>query len=136
MSESEEIRAIHGRLKDGDERFVKIADDLSAMRAQLYRRDDAIRTHLHSQDDALAEMARKIDKVVDGTDSIVTMWSGGVRAVRLFCRLADLWRFFMRQVFFPILVPVLGVFGTWYYATYHRFPIWLEGIFKIVAEIK
>jgi hypothetical protein len=119
-----EIDAINERLRRGEERFSELTDALSR-----------ITTHLQSQDQTMADVVGKLDKVVKGTDSIVVMWNGGVQAVQLFCRLADAWRFLMKQVFLPFGLPVMGLYGLWYYTEFHRFPPWLADAFKFLMAV-
>jgi hypothetical protein len=60
------------------------------------------------------------------------MWSGGVKAVQLFCRAADAWRFVMREVVRPFGLPVAAVYGIWYVREYGHVPVWLIAAFKFV----
>jgi hypothetical protein len=115
------------RLNKGEARFTEIADALSK-----------ITVHLQSQDATLAQMAGKLDTVVTGTDSIVTMWSGGVRAARFFCRLAEAWTFLLKKVFFPIGtfgIVLLILVAAFYYHEYGRFPVWITDAFKLLIAI-
>lgn len=115
------------RLNKGEERFTEIADALSK-----------ITVHLQSQDATLAQVSGKLDTVVTGTDSIVSMWTGGVKAARFFCRLAEAWTFLLKKVFFPI-----GTFGlvltiivvAFYYHEYGRFPLWATDAFKLLMAV-
>lgn len=117
-----EIDEIKERLKDGDQRFTEVAEALSR-----------IATHLHSQDDTMAKMTAKLDTVAKDTADVVTMWNGGVKAVRFFCRCADAWRFVMSEVVRPFWLPVAAVYGIWYVHEYGRVPLWLIAAFKFVA---
>ncbi|MFM0224451.1 glycoside hydrolase family 19 protein [Paraburkholderia dipogonis] len=36
------------------------------------------------------------------------------------CRLAASWRFFQRQAFILIVLPLLGLYGFWFYTQFHR----------------
>lgn len=119
-----EIDEINERLERGDQRFAEIAVALSG-----------ITTHLRQQDATMADVAGKLDKVVQGTEDVVSMWNGGVTAVRFFCRLAEAWRFLLRQVFTPIGLPLLALYGLWYYTEFHRFPEWLSDCFKFLMAV-
>jgi hypothetical protein len=117
-----EIDAINDRLQKGDERFAEVTEALSR-----------ITTHLRSQDATMANVVDKLDKVVEGTDSIVTMWNGGVTAVRLFCRLAEAWKFMFRQVVVQVGAPGIVLYSIWHYAHYHTFPIWICDVYKLLV---
>jgi hypothetical protein len=122
-----EIETIKDRLNQGDQRFAEVAHALSGITA-----------HLQSQDATMAEVAGKLDKVVDGTDSIVGMWNGGVKTVRFFCRLAEMWTFMLRKVLFPFgsfaLVMTI-LFSAWYYTEYGHFPAWVSAVFKLILAV-
>ncbi len=118
---------INDRLNKGEEKFAEVANALSR-----------ITSHLQSQDATMADMASKLDKVVTGTDSIVTMWSGGVKAARFFCRLAEAWTFLLKKVFFPIGtfgIVLLILVAAFYYHEYGRFPVWITDAFKLLIAI-
>jgi hypothetical protein len=100
-----EFDAIKERLNKGDERFAQVTEALSR-----------ITTHLQSQDETMADVVGKLEKVVEGTDSIMGMWNGGVTTVRFFCRLAEAWRFLLRQVAIPVAMPSIGLYAIWHYA--------------------
>jgi hypothetical protein len=122
-----EIDMINDRLNKGEEKFAEVANALSR-----------ITSHLQSQDATMADMASKLDKVVTGTDSIVTMWSGGVKAARFFCRLAEAWTFLLKKVFFPIGtfgIVLLILVAAFYYHEYGRFPVWITDAFKLLIAI-
>jgi hypothetical protein len=124
---NERLNGNDERLNKGEARFTEIADALSK-----------ITVHLQGQDATLATMAGKLDTVVTGTDSIVSMWSGGVKAARFFCRLAEAWTFLLKKVLFPIgtfsLVLLILISG-FYYHEYGRFPLWIADVFKLVIAI-
>lgn len=119
-----EIDVIKERLERGDQRFAEVTEALSR-----------ITTHLQNQDTKMDCMEKKIDKVVQGTEDVVSMWSGGVKAVRFFCRLAEAWKFVLKQVFLPIGLPALALYGLWYYTEFHRFPAWLADCFKFLMAV-
>lgn len=119
-----EIEVINERLNRGEEKFSEVALAL-----------DGIKIHLQSQDAAMSSLSAKIDKTVTGTESIVEMWNGGVTAVRFFCRLAEAWKFMLKQVFGPIGIPVMLLYGFWYYTEFHKFPDWLNAAFKLFMAV-
>ena len=119
-----EIDVINDRLKRGDERFAEVADALSR-----------ITTHLQSQDATMASLAGKLDKVVDGTDSIVGMWNGGVKTVRFFCRLAESWTFLLRKVFIPVVLPIAGLLTLIRIAHHESLPNWANAGIKLILAV-
>lgn len=112
------------RLERGDERFAEIAVALSG-----------ITTHLKQQDATMAELAGKLDKVVDGTDSIVGMWNGGVKTVRFFCRLAESWTFLLKKVFLPVVLPLAGIWALVRIVNHESLPDWVNAFIKLVLAI-
>lgn len=119
-----EIDVIKERLERGDQRFAEVTEALAQ-----------ITTHLQKQDTKMDCLETKIDKVIKGTEDVVLMWNGGVKAVRFFCRMAEAWKFVLKQVFLPIGLPVLALYGLWYYTEYHRFPTYLADCFKFLMAV-
>jgi hypothetical protein len=112
------------RLNKGEARFAEIADALSK-----------ITVHLQSQDATLLQVSGKLDTVVDGTESIVGMWNGGVKTVRFFCRLAESWTFLLKKVFIPVVLPV-GVMWTVFRVINHQtLPDWLAACIKLIMAV-
>ena len=116
-----EIREIQERLERGDQRFGELTQAMSDIKA-----------HLGRQDETMACLTTKIDRVVQGTEDVVTMWNGGVQAVRFFCRLAEGWRFFLRQFMVPVVLPLLVVYGGWIFVTHGHLPTWMQAVIKII----
>ncbi|MFL9904675.1 hypothetical protein PQR71_42220 [Paraburkholderia fungorum] len=121
-----EIDAINERLNKADERFGRGEEKFSEFAGALAD----IKGHLKSQDQTMATMAAKLDTVVTGTDSIVGMWSGGVKTVRFFCRLAESWTFLLRKVFIPVVLPLVGIWALFRIANHQSLPD------SIIAGIK
>jgi hypothetical protein len=119
-----EIEMINERLNKGEEKFAEVAAALSR-----------ITGHLQSQDATMAELAGKLDKVVDGTDSIVGMWNGGVKTVRFFCRLAESWTFLLRKVFIPVVLPLAGLWTLIRIAHHDALPDWMTAAIKLILAI-
>jgi hypothetical protein len=122
-----EIDEINERLERGDQRFTEVAEALSR-----------ITTHLQQQDATMADMGGKLDKVMQSTDDVVSMWNGGVKAVRFFCRLAEAWTFLLKKVLFPIGTFAVIVLLLIAFISYHEqghFPVWLADAFKLVLAV-
>lgn len=116
-----EIDAINERLNRGEEKFSEVAEALAS-----------IKGHLQSQDQTMAALAEKLDTVVTGTDSIVGMWNGGVKTVRLFCRLAESWTFLLRKVFIPVVLPIAGMLTLTRVVHHEALPDWLTAGIKLI----
>ena len=116
------INAINDRLQKGDERFQILNDVLQEIKA-----------HLKRQDKALSEVNDKLDKVAKGTEDVVAMWNGGVKAVRFFCRLAEAWRFIIRQMALPIGAFFFLVYGLVYLFSNGHFPLWFGELIKLIS---
>jgi hypothetical protein len=74
-------------------------------------------------------------KIATDTAAILSAWNDGVAAKRFFCRLADAWRFILKQVLLPFGVPIMALYGFWYYTTYKEFPSWISAVFKVFMAI-
>jgi hypothetical protein len=110
------------RLNKGEARFTEIADALTRITA-----------HLQSQDATLAQVSVKLDTVVDGTESIVGMWNGGVKTVRFFCRLAESWTFLLRKVFIPVVLPLSGLWALIRIVNHESLPDWVSAAIKLIV---
>ncbi|PRC92686.1 hypothetical protein [Solimicrobium silvestre] len=117
-----QIDAINERLDAGQGKFGEVADALSKITA-----------HLQSQDAAMSLMADKVNQNAEGTQSILEMWNGGVKTVRFFCRLAEGWRFFIREMLIPVFLPLMGIGVVIYYFNHGDFPKWAAALFKLIA---
>lgn len=110
------------RLERGDQRFAEITDALSG-----------ITTHLKQQDATMAELAGKLDKVVKGTDDVVSMWNGGVKTVRFFCRLAESWTFLLKKVFLPVVLPLACIWALVRIVNHETLPDWVSAVVKLIV---
>ncbi|MFM0738572.1 hypothetical protein PQQ51_15130 [Paraburkholderia xenovorans] len=98
--------------------------------------------YLVAHDAAIAEntrLTRKVeataDQVAEDTAFIRNILGDVAAGARLMCRLAAAWRFFLKQMFLPIGMPFLALYGVWYYSEYRRFPEWLAGSFKFLMAV-
>lgn len=108
--------------------------------------DDEFRAHvveyLVAHDAAIADntaVTRKVEattnQVAEDTALIRSILGDVAAGARLMCRLAAAWRFFQKQIFMPIVLPFLALYGGWYYSEYHRFPAWLGDCFKFLMAV-
>lgn len=131
MSETKEApsrASTEERLKAGERRF-------SRLEQRLDRSDDEVKQHLRQQDDKIEAIAIAVARIDANTSSIIETWNEGAKAVRFFCRVADAWRFLLRQVAIPVVLPGVGLYALWHYAHYHAFPVWLSDVYKLLLAI-
>lgn len=103
--------------------------------AELEKRVDNIEQCMSAMRTELTENTTTTRKIADDTAFIRATWAEGVAVVRLGCRLAAAWRFLLKQVFLPIGLPMLALYGIWYYTEFHRFPAWLADSFKFLMAV-
>ncbi|WP_147297859.1 hypothetical protein [Trinickia dinghuensis] len=116
------------RLKAGDKRF-------SRLEARIDKSDREVRGHLQKQDDKIDVIVTALTRIDANTSSIVDTWNEGAKAVRFFCRLADAWRFLVRQVAIPVALPGVALYALWHYAHYHAFPTWISDVYKLLVAM-
>lgn len=116
------------RLKAGERRF-------SRLEQRLDRSDRDVREHLQKQDAEIADIKGLMAEMRADTRSIIETWNDGARAIRFACRLAQGWRFLLRQVAVPVVLPGIGLYAVWHYAHYHAFPTWISDVYKLLLAI-
>ncbi|MFX1675225.1 hypothetical protein PWR63_23745 [Paraburkholderia sp. A2WS-5] len=108
--------------------------------------EDEFRTYVvqrfEAQDAAIAEntaLTRKTDetvtRVAEDTSFMREAWKDGIATVRFFCRLAQAWRFLLRQVAIPVVIPLFAAYAGLYYAAHGHFPPWLADTVKLILAI-
>jgi len=107
--------------------------DMIEMPDQEFRR--AVVERFNSQDTAIAENTTLTRVVAEDTAFIRSILGDVAAGARLMCRLAAAWRFFLKQMFMPIGLPLLALYGFWYYSEFHRFPAWLADCFKFLMAV-
>ncbi|WP_310639519.1 hypothetical protein [Burkholderia cenocepacia] len=98
-----------------------------------------MKAHLQLQDEQLQRQDEKIDSIVTAlstiqvnTQSMVDTWEGGARVVRALCRLADAWRFLVRNVAGPtIAFGTVGVI-VFRYLRHEPIPDWASAVVKLL----
>jgi hypothetical protein len=116
------------RLKAGEKRF-------SRLEQRIDRSDQATKQHLQQQDDKIEAIKVIVDRIDQNTSSIIETWNDGARAVHFFCRLAQGWRFVLRQVMFPVVIPCFALYAVAYYVAHGHFPPWLADTVKLLLAI-
>ncbi|WP_434663420.1 hypothetical protein P5W99_24320 [Paraburkholderia sp. A3BS-1L] len=120
--------SVEERLKAGDRRFSKLEQ-------RLEQSDASTKRHLQQQDGEIETIKAIVARIDQNTSSIVETWNDGARAVRFFCRLAQAWRFLLRQVAIPVVIPLFAAYAGLYYAAHGHFPPWLADTVKLILAI-
>ena len=88
---------------------------MSAMRGDLTENTDATR------------------QIANDTAFIRAAWADGVSTIRFFCRLAAAWRFLLRSVVVPVLLPA-SVFWAFLRIVHHEsLPDWVSACVKLIV---
>lgn len=100
----------------------------------------AVNLRLSTQDVEIASVKTEVgsntklmQQIADDTQAIRVAWNDGVAAKRLFCRLADAYRFVRKELLVPIVLPLLALYAIGYYATHGTMPQWIEAMFKLIG---
>lgn len=96
---------------------------------------DSVEQCMSSMSTELTENTNTTRRIADDTAFIRATWADGVAIVRFGCRVAAAWRFMFKEVFLPIGLPLLALYGLWYYVEFHRFPAWLSDSFKFLMAV-
>lgn len=133
MTDNASARArVEERFRAGERRFSKLE-------RRIDESDEQVRAHLQLQDEHLQRQDEKIDSIVTAvsaiqtnTQSMVDTWEGGARVVRALCRLADAWRFLVRNVAGPtIAFGTIGVI-VFRYLRHEPIPDWASAVVKFL----
>ncbi|AMU15127.1 hypothetical protein [Burkholderia cenocepacia] len=115
---------VEERLRAGERRFSRLEQRIDAS-------DAAVKAHLQRQDEKIDAIVASVSLIQTNTQSMVDTWEGGARAVRALCRLADAWRFLVRQVAGPtIAFGTVGVI-VFRYMRHEPIPDWANAVVKL-----
>ncbi|WP_334034769.1 hypothetical protein [Burkholderia cepacia] len=91
-----------------------------------------MKAHLQMQDEKIDAIVASVSKIQTNTQSMVDTWEGGARVVRALCRLADAWRFLVRNVAGPALA--FGTVGVivFRYMRHEPIPDWANAVVKLL----
>ncbi|WP_338509204.1 hypothetical protein [Burkholderia gladioli] len=98
------------------------------VRSHLERQD----AHLRQQDEHLRSQDGKLDTVVANTQSMVETWQGGQKVMRTLCRMADAWRFLMRNVVAQVGSAALVGVVVYRYLHHQPVPDWAHAAFTFL----
>lgn len=122
-----------------DDQFRKnVENQFQAFGIRLSNQDVAIaavKTDIADVKSEVSQNTKLTQQIATDTGAILAAWNDGVAAKRFFCRMAEAWRFLLKQVMLPFGVPILALYGFWYYTTYKEFPGWISAVFKVFMAI-
>ncbi|WP_070106503.1 hypothetical protein [Burkholderia plantarii] len=120
------------RLRSGDRRFSKLEARMNQMEAQVRGHLERQDAHLRQQDEHLRSQDEKLDTVVANTQSMVETWQGGQKVMRSLCRMADAWRFLMRNVVGQLAAVTLVAIVIYRYLHHEPVPDWAHAAFTFL----
>ncbi|MBB3258242.1 hypothetical protein F4827_003110 [Paraburkholderia bannensis] len=103
--------------------------------AELEKRVDSIEQCMSAMRTDLTDNTSTTKKIADDTAFIRATWAEGVAVVRLGCRLAAAWRFMLRQVFIPVVLPLGVLYGLWCIHEGRAVPAPLGEVFHLLAAV-
>ncbi|CAI8693452.1 hypothetical protein [Burkholderia sp. IT-111MI5] len=116
---------VEERFRAGERRFSKLEQRLDENAA-------ATKEHLQRQDEKIDAIVASVSKIQTNTQSMVDTWEGGARVVRALCRLADAWRFLIRNVAGPtVAFGTIGVI-VFRYMRHEPIPDWANAVVKLL----
>lgn len=81
----------------------------------------------------LTENTTTTKQIAADTAFIRGAWADGVAVVHFGCRLAAAWRFLLRQVFVPVVLPIGVLYGLWCIHDGRTVPAPLGELFHLLA---
>lgn len=80
----------------------------------------------------LTENTTTTRKIADDTSFIREAWAEGVAVVRFGCRLAAAWRFVLRNVFVPVVLPLSAIWALMRLVHHETVPDFVTAAVKLV----
>lgn len=103
------------------------------MPEQEFRR--AIVERLGAQDIAIEENTTLTKSVAEDTAFIRSILGDVAAGARLMCRLAAAWRFLLRQIFIPVVLPLAGLWTLTRIVRHEALPDWISAGIKLILAI-
>lgn len=103
--------------------------------AELEKRVDSVEQCMSAMRTELTENTATTRMIANDTAFIRATWAEGVTVVRFGCRLAAAWRFLLRQVFVPVVLPIGILYGLWCIHDGRPVPAPLGEIFHLLAAV-
>lgn len=103
------------------------------MPEQEFRRSVVERLNAH--DAAIKENTALTQAVADDTAFIRSILGDVAAGARLLCRLAAAWKFLLRQVLIPVVLPGIIIYAIWHYAHHGSLPAWTGAAYKLLIAM-
>lgn len=100
------------------------------MPEQDFRR--AVVERFNAQGVAIEENTTLTKAVAEDTAFIRSILGDVAAGARLMCRLAAAWRFLLRQVFIPVVLPLAVLWSIVRIAHHEALPDWLSAAVKLI----
>jgi hypothetical protein len=107
------------------------AKDMIDMPEQEFRR--AVVERLGAQDVAIEENTTLTKTVAEDTAFIRSILSDVAAGARMLCRLAAAWKFLLRQVFIPVVLPLAGLWALVRIVHHESLPDWVSAVVKLIV---
>lgn len=105
--------------------------DMIDMPEQDFRR--AVVARFNAQGDAIQENTALTKTVAEDTAFIRSILGDVAAGARLMCRLAAAWKFLLRQVFLPVVLPLTGLWAIIRIVHHESLPDSFSAIIKMIS---
>ena len=109
------------------------AKDMIDMPEQEFRR--AVVERLGAQDVAIEENTTLTKTVAEDTAFIRSILSDVAAGARMLCRLAAAWKFLLRQVFIPVVLPITAMWTLVRIVRHEALPDWVAAGIKLILAV-
>jgi hypothetical protein len=109
------------------------AKDMIDMPEQDFRR--AVVERFNAQGAAIQENTTLTKAVAEDTAFIRSILDDVAAGARLMCRLAAAWKFLLRQVFIPVVLPLAGLWTLICIVHHQPLPDWVGAGIKLILAI-
>lgn len=103
------------------------------MPEQDFRR--AVVERFNAQGDAIQENTTLTKTVAEDTAFIRSILGDVAAGARLLCRLAAAWKFLLRQVFIPVVLPLAGLWTLARILNHESLPDWMAAGIKLILAV-
>jgi hypothetical protein len=101
--------------------------------------DPEFRAHvvecLIAHDAAIKENTTLTKTVAEDTAFIRSILSDVAAGARMLCRLAAAWKFLLRQVFIPFVLPLAGLWTVYRIVHHDALPEWVAAGIKLILAV-
>ena len=109
------------------------ARDMIDMPEQDFRR--AVVERFNAQGVAIEENTTLTKAVAEDTAFIRSILGDVAAGARLMCRLAAAWRFLLRQVFIPVVLPLAALWTLIRIVHHDTLPDWMTAAIKLILAV-